>query len=663
MSPAAPPLLEIRGLSKIYRPAGPGGPEVRALDDLTLRIEQGEYLAIVGPSGSGKSTLMQILGLLDRPTDGKLLLAGHDIAGLSDDQLALLRNRNIGFIFQFFNLLARTSALNNVALPLIYARVPDIQAKAQALLKKVGMEEREHHAPHQLSGGQQQRVAIARALANHPSLLFADEPTGNISSQQAEEVMQELDELNSQGVTVILVTHEPDIAAHAKRVLHMKDGKVVSDEVQPSRRRAAAKAGTERPSFAIPKVSALPSMASLVENLRMAMTALSLNKVRTALTMLGVIIGVAAVIAITAISNGAKEAVNQRLAALGTNLMMVIPGNQNAFGMGSAPRFNSADQASLKSLITPGGVIKDVGGSVSGSIVVGYQDKNWQTSLQGCEPQYETMRAAKPISGRFFTAKEDQERARVCLLGATVIKNLYPPGFDPTGTTIKLNKNDFEVLGVLPIKGASFRDQDDVVAVPLQTSMYRVLGLTTINSFDVEAVSSDKVPAAMDEVTQMLRHMRHIRPGAADDFTVRNMAEFQAAQADTANILGMLMTVAAAVSLLVGGIGIMNIMLVSVRERTKEIGLRKALGARNMEVLFQFLVEAVLIGLVGGSIGIVMGILWAVTTSLLLGWPILMSWAVVIISVFISAAIGVLAGIWPAWQASRLSPIEALRYE
>jgi macrolide transport system ATP-binding/permease protein len=267
------------------------------------------------------------------------------------------------------------------------------------------MEEREHHAPHQLSGGQQQRVAIARALANHPPLLFADEPTGNISSQQAEEVMQELDELNSQGVTVILVTHEPDIAAHAKRVIHMKDGKVVSDQVQPKRKRAEAKAGAERPSFAIPKVSALPSLDSLRENLRMAMTALSLNKVRTFLTMLGVIIGVAAVIAITAISNGAKEAVNQRLASLGTNLMMVIPGNQNAFGMGSAPRFNSADQASLKSLITQGGVIKAVGGNVSGSIVVGYQDKNWQTSLQGCEPQYETMRASKPISGRFFTAK------------------------------------------------------------------------------------------------------------------------------------------------------------------------------------------------------------------------------------------------------------------
>jgi ABC-type antimicrobial peptide transport system permease subunit len=219
------------------------------------------------------------------------------------------------------------------------------------------------------------------------------------------------------------------------------------------------------------------------------------------------------------------------------------------------------------------------------------------------------------------------------------------------------------VLGVLPIKGASFRDQDDVVVVPLQTAMYRVLGLNTINSFDVEAVSSDKVNAAMDEVSQMLRHMRHIRAGAADDFTVRNMAEFQAAQADTANILGLLMTVAAAVSLLVGGIGIMNIMLVSVRERTKEIGLRKALGARNMEVLFQFMVEAVLIGLVGGFFGIVMGILWAVTTSMLLGWPILMSLAVMVISVLISAAIGVVAGLWPAIQASRLSPIEALRYE
>ncbi len=661
--PEGAPLLEARALSKVYRPAGAGGPEVRALDGIDLRIDAGEYLAIVGPSGSGKSTLMQILGLLDRPSSGTLYLAGHEVSRLSDDQLAILRNRNIGFIFQFFNLLARTSALNNVALPLIYGRQGQVEGKARGLLKKVGMEERLHHAPHQLSGGQQQRVAIARALANDPPLLFADEPTGNISSAQAEEVMQQLDTMNSQGVTVILVTHEPEIAAHAKRVIHVRDGRVVSDERTPRRKRPAP-GGVKTKAFEIPRVSALPSPAALKENVRMAVTALSLNKVRTFLTMLGVIIGVTGVITITAISNGAKAAVKQRLSSLGSNLLMVRPQNQNAFGSGSAPRFTPQDEDALKQLVGHGTAVRAVEGTVQGNVVVNYGDQNWQTQVTGCEPVYEQMHAAQPISGRFFTREEDESRARVCLLGATVIKNLYPPGFDPTGTTVQINKQDFQVIGVLPVKGGGgFRDQDDVVVIPLQTAMYRVLGTNTISSFDVEASETDKVDECMNEVSEMLRHTRHIRPGQDDDFMVRNMADIQSALQDSANILSNLMLGAAALALVVGGIGIMNIMLVSVRERTKEIGLRKALGARNLEVMFQFLVEAVTIGLIGGVFGILGGDALAVLASWLLGQTVLFTWAVVLVAVLVSAVVGVSAGLWPAWQASKLSPIEALRYE
>ncbi len=658
------PLIRVRDLSKVYATAEKklkgSGVVVRALDHLDLDIQAGEYIAIVGPSGSGKSTLMQILGLLDRPTSGSISLAGYEMSELNDDQIASLRNRAIGFIFQFFNLLARTTALANVALPAIYARHPNPQARAKTLLEKVGLGDRLHHAPHQLSGGQQQRVAIARALVNSPSILFADEPTGNISSQQAVEVMEELDRLNrEEGVTLIVVTHETDIAAHARRVITMKDGKIISD-VQ---NRPEHKNMVKDRQIAVPKSTVIPGFSEILENVKMALIALSLNKFRTFLTMLGIIIGVAAVIAMTAIGDGAKEAVKQRLASLGSNLLMVFPGNQDARGSGSAPKFTLMDLLYLRQVNQQESMIRHVDGCVGGGVLVSYGDQNWSTRVTGCEYTYEDMRASKPVTGRFFTEKEDQQRAKVCLLGVTVVKSIYPPDFNPTGTQIKINKINFQVLGVLPVKGATYRDEDDVVIVPLHTAMYRLLGLNTINYIDVDAKTPEGVDGCIQEVSQILRHTRHIQPGKLDDFTVRNMSDIQQAQQDTVGTLTTMISMIALLSLFVGGIGIMNIMLVSVRERTKEIGLRKALGAHNMEVMFQFLVESILIGVIGGFIGILIGSSGAISTAVLAGWPISLPWGTVFLAVFISAGTGIIFGIWPAWQASKLSPIEALRYE
>jgi len=657
---ARAPLLRARKLTKVYRPTEEHeeAAEVRALDGINLDIHAGEYVAVVGPSGSGKSTLMQILGLLDRPTSGELQVGGQNVARLTDDQLATLRNRTIGFIFQFFNLLARTSAMANVALPLIYARHREPQARARALLEKVGMGDRLHHAPHQLSGGQQQRVAIARALANQPRILFADEPTGNISTAQAKEVMAELDRLNREGVTVIVVTHEETIARHARRTITMRDGRIVSDRT----RRATRRHREDR--IPVGRASSLPSREALQENLRMALTALKLNKVRTFLTTLGVLIGVGAVICTTAIGEGTKAAVRARLASLGSNLLVVQPGAPNVRGTGGAPRFTLADVQILKGLTQGMGHVKYVDPTVQGNVVVSAADKNWQTRVTGCQPAYADMRASKPVAGRFFTEAEDQARARVCLVGKTVIKNLYPDGFDPTGTLIKINKTNFQIVGILPVKGGGgSRDEDDVVIVPLNTAMNRILGQNTISSIDIEATDAESVQDAVAEVTEVLRRTRHLAPGKDDDFNVRNMADIQAAMEDTTQKLSTLITMIALVSLGVGGIGIMNIMLVSVRERTKEIGLRKALGAHNLEVLFQFLVEALLIGVIGGFAGILGGSGVAAIVSAVQGWPILLPWLMVFAAVVISALTGVFFGLWPALQASRLSPIEALRYE
>jgi macrolide transport system ATP-binding/permease protein len=660
----AEPLIRLIDLSKVYRPQGKQDASlgVRALDHITLDIYPGEYVSIVGPSGSGKSTMMQVLGLLDRPTDGKLLLAGQDVSKLSDDQLAMLRNQSIGFIFQFFNLLARTTAMDNVALPLIYSRKADPKERAKKMLEFVGMKDRMYHAPHQLSGGQQQRVAIARALANEPVLLFADEPTGNISSQQSDEVMAELDSLNQSGVTVVLVTHEPDVAEHARRMLTMKDGHIVSDkQIKPER--VSAKAEDRTGAFKVRAMSPLPSTAAVLENLRMALIALSLNKFRTFLTMLGMILAVVAVIAVTAIGNGMQVTTKARLASLGSNLVILMPGNASTRDLGSAPRFLMEDVEKLKQLTLAGGAVAQVDPTVRGSILVSYGDNDWTTSATGAEPAYEEMRNAVPIAGRFFTTKEDEDRARVCLLGKTVVENLYPAGFDPTGTQVQVNKTNFTVIGVLPVKGSNgFSDQDDVVLMPLQTAMWRVFGLTDINSIDIEATDSDNVQACIDEVTQLARTIRHIQPGQADDFMVRNMADIQQAQQDISKNGQETLLAIALVSLLVGGIGIMNIMLVSVKERTKEIGLRKALGARNVEVLFQFLVEALLICLIGGGIGIVLGVAFSFTYNQL-GHLAIISWGTVLVAVLVSALSGVVFGLWPARQASKLSPIEALRYE
>jgi macrolide transport system ATP-binding/permease protein len=318
----------------------------------------------------------------------------------------------------------------------------------------------------------------------------------------------------------------------------------------------------------------------------------------------------------------------------------------------------------MKQLERAGGSILRVDPTVRGDVMVSYGDNNWDTTVTGCEPSYADMRNAKPIAGRFFTEEEDQERARVCLLGKTIITNLYPPDFDPVGTQVEINKTNYTVIGVLPVKGSNgFQDQDDLVLVPLQTAMWRVLGVNSLRFIDVEAKDAASVDAAIEELTSFLRDLRHIQPGEADDFRIRNMADIQQARSSITAVMGSTLLVIACISLMLGGIGIMNIMLVSVKERTKEIGLRKALGARNVEVLLQFLVEALLICLLGGALGIGLGAGASLLVARLADWLLPLSWSMVAVAVLVSSACGMVFGFWPALQASRLSPIEALRFE
>jgi macrolide transport system ATP-binding/permease protein len=678
------PAISVRDVYKTYRL---GDQEIHALRGVSLTVERGDFVAIMGASGSGKSTLMNLIGCLDQPTSGEYLLDGIDVARLNEPDLARIRSRRIGFVFQSFNLLARTTAAENVALPLFYSgQNRDAARKVRDALALLGLEGRVNNHPNQLSGGQQQRVAIARALINNPTILLADEPTGNLDSKTAKEILAAIRTLNRErGLTVILVTHEPGLAATADRVITMSDGVVLSDE-----RLAEHAAGTEAAAEEAGSVSAWSFVAMA---LSAAWRGLLRNKLRTALTMLGIFIGVAALIAMLAVGEGARAALKAQLESLGTNLLVVLPGsvrnNGVRSGSGSASTLRVTDGAAI---LEEDPAVADISyvNRQSAQIVNGNQ--NWSTSVQGVTPSYLTIRDWPVLEGRTFTDKDESDGRTVCLLGQTVLANLFGEHQDPIGAVIRVKNVDMEVIGVLGPKGhsANGQDQDDTVLIPFRTSQERVLGVAApgsaqsqatvfitppnpfgiqpkltgfVHTMYVQARSTAQVKTALEQVTATLQKTHHIRAGQPDDFTVRDLTEIAAVAEESSRVMELLLASIASISLLVGGIGIMNILLVSVRERTREIGVRMAIGARRVHVLLQFLVEASLLSLMGGGAGVVVGIAASKAISVAAGWPTLLDPLVVVSAFLFSAAIGVFFGYYPARQASLLNPIDALRYE
>jgi len=684
-------VIEVRDLTKVYRI---GELEVHALRGVNLSIERGEFVAIMGASGSGKSTLMNVLGCLDRPSGGRFLLEGRDVTEEDEPALAQIRSRRIGFVFQSFNLLARTSAAENVALPLLYTgRYAESASRAREALRALGLEGRERNYPSQLSGGQQQRVAIARALVNDPAILLADEPTGNLDSKTATDIMTTIRTLNrEQGLTVVLVTHEPDMSAFADRVVTMRDGVIVSDE-----RRAQAPARTQTPAAARAPARAAErglglSFARMA--LMVAARAIARNKMRSALTMLGIFIGVAALIAMVAVGQGASAAVAANIESLGTNLLIVVPGATTASGVragfGSASTVTVADAEAIRrdapSVANVAYMIRQLG-------QLQYGDKNWTTSVQGVNPSFFAIRNWPVASGRPMSEQDEVDAARVCLIGQTVYQNLFGRYENPIGATILIKNVPMQVIGLLESKGQSGfgQDQDDVIYIPFTTAERKVLGVAAptsaqspsssiyvappnpfgikpklagyVNILYVQARSTPQVAAAKDEITRILMRRHNIQAGQTQDFDVRNISDITQAMEGSSRILALLLAAVASISLIVGGIGIMNILLVSVTERTREIGIRMAIGARRVHVLLQFLVEAVLLSGIGGLAGIVVGVVISEIVSLVAGWPTLLSPAAIAGGFLFSAVVGVFFGYYPARRASMLNPIEALRYE
>jgi len=653
-------MIELRNVSRLYET---GKLSVAALTDVSLRIDEGEFVAIMGPSGSGKSTLLNILGFLDRPDGGAYLLYGHDIGRLDDDRLSMLRNRVAGFVFQQFHLLPRLSALKNAELPLVYAGQRELNEAARKRLADVGLANRVEHLPGELSGGEQQRVAIARALVNDPRVIFADEPTGNLDTRSEDEIMTILEELNARGKTIVMVTHENEVAARARRIIRMRDGAVVSDERRKTRRAADTPEREAPPEGAFHNGRKGPGRAQYTDYLRQAVGSILSHKLRSLLSITGILIGVAAVISMMALGEGAKASISERLSSLGSNILTVMPGARRTGGVavqaGSVTRLGLGDAEELSRIAA----VSAVSPSVRSRVQLVHGNKNWNSLVEGVGVRYASIRSSTPVSGRFFTSEEFRMRAKVALVGQTVVRELFGSA-SPVGRSVKINRINFTVIGVLPAKGMSFRnDQDDVVVVPVTTAMYRLLGKTYVDTIDIQVAGQERIEEAKKSVRLLLNHRHRLAPGNEESFEIMDLSEIREALSSTTRTMSLLLGIVAAISLLVGGIGIMNIMLVSVKERVKEIGLRKAIGARRKDIRLQFLIESALLTFSGGIAGIVLGTGVSILITVFAGWSVVLSgWSIALAS-SVSILIGITFGLWPAVQASTMHPVEALRYE
>ena len=649
----AEPLISLKSVRRDY-PSGEG--TISVLKNIDLTIEAGEMVAIVGASGSGKSTLMNILGCLDRPTSGSYSIRGRETGNLDADALSALRRENLGFIFQRYHLLAELTALGNVEIPAIYAGKTqgDRRHNAARLLGRLGMAERLDHRPGQLSGGQQQRVSIARALMNGAEIILADEPTGALDSASGDEVLRILGELHAEGRTVIIVTHDMSIARRAGRIIEISDGTIISD------RRTDA--------TTVPQVDAEPAAAvsggnsglaglvsSLREALRMALLSMRAHKLRTFLTMLGIIIGIASVISVVALGQGSQQRVLQNISSLGTNTLEIFAGKD--FGDIRSGKITTLVVSDAEALARQS-YVAAVTPTVSTSSTVRFGAKEANALVNGVSERYFVAKGTKLSQGRFFDGGSVAQKAQDVVIDENTRKSLFAD-FDgsPVGQVILIGKVPARIVGVTQAQQGGFGSSQNLsLYLPYTAVQSRFLGSLSLRSITVQVADDVDASIAEQAVTTLLTQRHGTR-----DFYILNTDDIRQTITSTTQTLTLLIAAIAVISLLVGGIGVMNIMLVSVSERVSEIGVRMAVGARRTDILRQFLIEAVLVCIIGGTLGVLgslgFGALFSAFSS---NFAMVYSTASIIAAFVCSTLIGVVFGYLPARNASKLDPVAAL---
>lgn len=641
-------IIEMKNINRYF---GTGDNRVHILKNISLNVEKGDFVAIIGQSGSGKSTLMNIIGCLDTATSGSYKINNNETLELSKDQLSDLRSQTFGFIFQRYNLLSSLTAAENVALPAIYAGMPQTQrlTRAKQLLEKLSLGDKWQNKPNQLSGGQQQRVSIARALMNGGEIILADEPTGALDSQSGENVMEILRQLHSEGHTIIMVTHDRDIAASANRVIEIKDGEIIGDSQKEAVQSAVKNTGKSKSRFGFSK-------DQLIEAFKMSVSAIVAHKMRSLLTMLGIIIGITSVVSVVALGNGSQQKILENIKGIGTNTITIF--NGTGFGDRRAEQMqnltvndaNALSNQSYVQSVTPNS-------TSSGTLIYGNQTFS-STSLKGVSEQSFDVEGLTLKLGNTFTPEDIRNNQSVALIDESAKKSIFPHE-NPLGKIVMFNKRPLRIIGVVSDRQMGGASSSLNIYAPYSTVMNKISGSKKIASITVKV--SDSVNSAVAEkgITELLK-MRH----GKKDFFIMNSDTIKQTIESTTSTMKLLISSIAFISLIVGGIGVMNIMLVSVTERTKEIGVRMAIGARQSNILQQFLIEAVLICLIGGVTGILLsGAIGLLFNTFMSDFAMAFSTASIIAAVAFSTLIGVVFGYMPAKRAAQLDPITALARE
>lgn len=640
-------LLEIKAINRWF---GTGENRVQVLKDINLSIEKGDFVAIIGQSGSGKSTLMNIIGCLDVPSSGSYKIDGVETAAMTADEQAALRRRSFGFIFQRYNLLGTLTARENVALPAVYAGMEydERMKRADELLGQLGLAGKEENRPSELSGGQQQRVSIARALMNGGEIILADEPTGALDTGSGKNVMEILHKLHDAGHTIVMVTHDPTIAANANRVIEISDGRIIADHSK----------NTDIPPSNIESIEEHNSWHfyrdQFFESFLMSIQAIMAHKMRSFLTMLGIIIGIASVVSVVALGRGSQEKILENINAMGTNTVSVYPGY--GYGDRRSSRIKTLTVGDAE-VLKQQDYVDSVTPGVNTSGTLTYDNQSLSAQLYGVGDLYFDVRGIKLAFGRLFNEDDVTQNSQVVVIDDNTKNKLFADGTNPLGKVILFNKRPLRIIGVTEPNNNGFSDSDSLqLFTPYTTLMNRISGSKYITSVTVKVKDNVNSQTAEKGIIELLK-VRH----GTEDFFTRNSDTIKQTIESTTGTMTLLISSIALISLVVGGIGVMNIMLVSVTERVKEIGIRMAIGARQHNILEQFLIEAVLICLIGGLVGVLFSFAISMLFNLLAtDFAMSFSTISIVMAVLCSSVIGVLFGFMPAKRASQLNPIDAL---